>query len=168
MSLITFIFSCHESTIHFKFEDTNPTEMKHIACLILLMAVTAHASDQSPNMQEGLWEYKTITSIRDAGQFPPQEETITECLTADQIVTGEAFLDDVEACNVAKNTMTSERMEVYMVCPADNGTTLDMSMQMNFNGTEAQGLIVTHANTDVGGIVIEVKMHGKRLGDCPE
>jgi hypothetical protein len=142
--------------------------MKHITCLTLLLATTTYASGQSPNMQEGLWEYKTITSIRDAAQFPPQEDTMTECLTTDQIVSGEAFLDDVEACNVARNTMTSERMEVYMVCPGENGTTLDMSMQMNFRGTEASGLIVTTANTDVGGFVIEVEMHGQRLGDCPD
>lgn len=140
-----------------------------VLCVIfaLALALSFHTMAAQPNMNPGLWEYTTVTRIVDGPAFPPQEDTTTECLTEQDVVSGDAFLDDAEDCRITRQDLTASQLDIALTCPGQDGAILDMTMNMNFNGDRADGVIRTQAKTDFGAMEIEVIMEGKRLGDCP-
>lgn len=62
----------------------------------LAFGLIAVANAETPNIQPGLWEYQTTMTVEAAFPFPDQNETTTECVTAEDIADSSTFLGDME------------------------------------------------------------------------
>lgn len=120
-----------------------------------------------PNIEPGLWEYKTVMSVEAAFPFPDQSDTTTECVTEEDISKADTFLGDMdmEECDVTRKEMRADGANYEMTCVQD-GVSVDMVMDMKFYGDRSEGLITTHANTPMGPMKSTIQMTGRRLGDC--
>lgn len=133
----------------------------------LFLGVTASAVAETPNIEPGLWEYKNRMSFSGDIPIPAQEQTTEECLTAEDIAQGEAFLDDVEECEITHQDLRRDGMNLTMICNQAEGMQMTMEADMQFNGDTASGTIAGNMETPMGAMAMNISMTGRRIGDCP-
>ena len=133
----------------------------------LCFALISLAFAERPNIEPGLWEYETQMSVEAAFPFPDQSDTITECVTEDDISKADTFLGemDMEECDVRRQEMRADGANYEMTC-VQEGITVDMVMDMKFFGDRSEGLITTEAETPMGPMKSTIRMTGRRIGDC--
>lgn len=129
--------------------------------LLPCLALQVHAEKPTPGM------YSITTNMESDAGVPLQTDTLTECLTEED-VQNDAFVgvqDGAQNCAVSNHSVDAGRMAVSMVCETPQG-----KMTMKTNGTyHATGFSVT-SNIEFrsGDTTSTVKSTGvgKRIGDC--
>lgn len=135
-----------------------------VATSLLGLALSAQA--ETPNIEPGMWEYNNKMSFQSDFPIPDQEHTSEECVTLDDIERGDAFLDDVDECEITRKEMRRDGMDYAMVCHNPDGTEMTMDAKMQFNGETASGLINGQMQTPMGDMSMQIEMQGRRIGDC--
>lgn len=135
-----------------------------VATSLLGLALSAQA--ETPNIEPGMWEYKNKMIFQSDFPIPDQEHTSEECVTLDDIERGDAFLDDVDECEITRKEMRQDGMDYAMVCRNPDGTEMTMDAKMQFNGDTASGLINGQMQTQMGDMSMQIEMQGRRIGDC--
>ena len=133
----------------------------------LFLGLAASAVAETPNIEPGLWEYSNKMSFSGDIPIPDQEQTTEECLTDEDIAEGEAFLDNVEACEITHKDLRRDGMNYVMTCNQAEGMQMTMEANMQFNGDSANGTITGNMETPMGAMAMNITMTGRRIGDCP-
>jgi hypothetical protein len=131
-----------------------------------LLAVGASALAETPNLEPGMWEYHNKMSFQSDFPIPDQEHTNQECVTLEDIERGDAFLEDVEECDITRQDIRSDGMDYSMVCRGPDGTEMTMTATMHFHGDTANGTITGQMETPMGPMQMTIEMNGRRIGDC--
>ncbi len=134
------------------------------AATLLVMGTSAIA--ETPNLEPGMWEYHNTMSFQSDVPIPDQEHTNQECVTLEDIERGDAFLEDVEDCDITRKDMRSDGMDYSMVCRGPDGTEMTMDATMHFHGDSADGTISGQMDTPMGPMEMTIEMRGQRIGDC--
>lgn len=132
-----------------------------------LLAFTCSVNAESPNIEPGMWEYHNKMSFQSAEfPVPDQEDTNQECVTLDDIERGDAFLEDVEECDITHQDIRHDGMDYAMSCKGPDGTEMTMDAEMQFFGDRATGIINGQMHTPMGEMSMKIEMDGRRIGDC--
>jgi len=136
-----------------------------IACLAFGLVALANA--ETPNIEPGLWEYSTRMTVEGDFPFPEQNDTTTECVTAEDIAEADAFMGDMDMdeCEVTREEVRADGANYEMTC-VEQGMSIEMNMEMTFMGDRSEGLIITDAETPMGPMKSTIEMSGRRIGDC--
>lgn len=137
--------------------------------LIALAALAASlaAVAQDPNLNPGMWETtSTVTINSEQVPIPPRTETSNECVTADEIREGQAFLEDSEDCEFTEKDIRADGMDYTMTCESGDGGNVTMSARMAFDGDSMSGTIDGEIESPMGMMSMNVEMSGQRTGDC--
>jgi len=135
------------------------------ATLALGLATIAVA--ETPNIEPGLWKYENSMSFSGDVPIPDQNQTSEECVTAEDIAEGDAFLDDVDECEITHKDLRRDGMSYSMLCTQPDGTEMTMDAEMAFAGTTANGTIEGTMETPMGAMQMTINVSGERIGDCP-
>lgn len=135
------------------------------AALTLGLAATVVA--ETPNIEPGLWKYENQMSFSGDVPIPDQNQTSEECVTAEDIAEGDAFLEDVDECEITHKDVRSDGMDYSMVCAQPDGTQMTMDAEMAFAGNTANGTINGNMETPMGAMQMTITVSGERIGDCP-
>ncbi|WP_376692820.1 DUF3617 domain-containing protein [Wenzhouxiangella sp. EGI_FJ10409] len=135
------------------------------AALALGLATVAVA--ETPNIEPGLWKYENSMTFSGDVPIPDQNQTSEECVTAEDIAEGDAFLDDVDECEITHKDLRRDGMNYSMLCTQPDGTEMTMDAEMAFAGTTANGTIDGTMETPMGAMQMTITVTGERIGDCP-
>ena len=73
--------------------------------------------EEFPDIQYGLWETTTTTSMRsDVMNLPENTTTTRDCVTEEDVQEGRAFLQDQDNCEILEQDITSNSMDMVMEC----------------------------------------------------
>lgn len=133
----------------------------------LALGLAASVTAETPNIEPGLWEYNNKMSFSGDVPIPDQEQTSEECVTAEDIAQGDAFLEDVDECEITRKDLRRDGMNYAMVCSQPDGTQMTMDAEMEFHGDTASGTIHGNMETPMGAMQMTITMTGRRIGDCP-
>jgi len=134
---------------------------------LLLAAAHAIADDEFPDIKYGMWETTSTTTISsEAMTLPEQTYTSSSCVTEEEVKKGQAFLNDMDNCEILEKTMTSTSADLSLVCdqPEVGETTMNLSMQ--YDGDTMTGAMTGEMNGPMGKVDMRVQMSGKRIGEC--
>jgi len=140
--------------------------LKSIAAGTLLIGLSTAAVAEDPNINPGSWQYDTTMSFESEMPIPDQQNTSTECVTAEDVAEGDAFINDMDGCEVTHRDMRSDGMDYAMECQSPDGTVVNMEASMQFNGDTASGTINGDMASPMGPVKMVIEMEGKRVGDC--
>ncbi len=124
------------------------------------------AAEEVPNLNPGKWENTSHMTFDSEFPIPDQTETHTECMTEEDLKSGDAFLEDMEDCEMTRKDMRADGMDYAMTCVAEDGTRVDMTASMQFNGDTASGVISGDMETPMGPMSMTIEIEGRRIGDC--
>ena len=144
--------------------------MKFNCVLTLLAASTASVAAMAaePNIEPGMWETtSTVTIHSEQMPIPPRTDTSSECVTAEKIAEGQAFLQDSDECEFIDKEIRAEGMDYSMTCTSPQGGTVTMNASMQFGGDSMAGTIDGDIESPMGVMRMNVEMAGRRTGDCP-
>ncbi|MDX1625342.1 MAG: DUF3617 family protein [Wenzhouxiangellaceae bacterium] len=131
----------------------------------LTMATAAVAED--PNIEPGMWETtSTVTIQSDQFPIPPQTNTTSNCVSADDIQEGQAFMEDNEECQFTDKDIRADGMTYTMTCATPDGGAVTMNAEMSFDGDTMSGVVDGDMETPMGVMKMHVEMDGRRTGDC--
>lgn len=141
--------------------------LKPMMMVALGAALAGPVAAEDPNIDPGMWE-TTSTVTLESAQFsmPPRTETNSECLTADKIAEGQAFLEDNEDCEFSNKDLRADGMDYTMTCESPDGGTVTMDATMKFNGDTMTGTVDGAMESPMGQMSMKVELSGKRTGDC--
>ncbi len=134
------------------------------AAALIVLGTSAMA--ETPNLEPGMWEYHNKMTFQSDFPIPDQEHTNQECVTLEDIERGDAFLEDVEECDITRQDIRSDGMDYSMVCRGPDGTEMTMDATMHFHGDSASGTITGQMETPMGPMEMTIEMTGERIGDC--
>ena len=132
--------------------------------LVASLSVTALAEE--PNINPGSWQYDSTMSFQSEMPIPDQQNSSTECVTAEDVAQGDAFVNDMDGCEITHRDMRRDGMDYAMECQSPDGTVVTMDASMKFNGDTASGTINGDMESPMGPVKMVIQMEGKRLGDC--
>ncbi len=129
------------------------------------LALSVQAQD--PNIAPGMWETtSTVTIASEQFPIPPRTDSSSDCVTAEDIAEGQAFLEDNEDCEFTNKDLRADGMDYSMVCSSQDGSTVTMNASMKFNGSSMSGTIDGEIESPMGMMQMNVEMSGERTGDC--
>ncbi|MGB0514918.1 MAG: DUF3617 domain-containing protein [Wenzhouxiangellaceae bacterium] len=141
--------------------------LKSIMMVALGTALAGPVAAEDPNINPGMWE-TTSTVTLESAQFsmPPRTETNSECLTAEKIAEGQAFLEDNDDCEFSNKDLRPDGMDYTMTCNSPDGGTVKMNATMNFDGDTMTGTVDGSMESPMGEMTMKVELSGQRTGDC--
>lgn len=137
-----------------------------IAAAALIAGLSFSVSAETPNINPGQWEYKSTIRFQSEFPIPDQSDTTTECVTEEDVLQGDAFVEEMEGCEITTRDLRSDGMNYVMECSAPDGTSVTMQATMDFNGDTASGTITGDMETPMGPMTMNIELDGRRLGDC--
>jgi len=138
---------------------------KYLAPLAAAVALSAQAQD--PNINPGMWETtSTVTIESEQFPIPPRTDSSSDCVTAEDIADGQAFLDDNEDCEFTNKDLRTDGMDYSMSCNSADGSTVTLNASMQFGGDTMSGTIDGDIESPMGVMKMNVEMKGERTGDC--
>jgi len=142
-------------------------KLKIAMALALTGGICLQAGAETPNVNPGMWETTSTVSIESA-QFsmPPRTDTTSECVTAEKIAEGQAFLDENEDCTFTNKDIRADGMDYSMTCNSPDGGSVTMNANMKFDGDEMSGTVDGKMDSPMGAMNMKVEMSGRRTGDC--
>ncbi len=140
--------------------------MLRIAAATALLGASLGLAADEPNLNPGLWEYNTTITFDSEFPIPDQQDSSTDCLTAEDIAQGNTFVDDMEGCEMVREDLRSDGMDYVMECQAPDGTSITMEAQMAFDGDTATGNISGDMETPMGPMKMNINIDGRRIDDC--
>jgi hypothetical protein len=135
------------------------------AALIAGLSVSS-ALAETPNINPGMWEYNSTISFQSEFPIPDQTDTTRECVTEEDIREGDAFIEEMEGCEMTRQDLRRDGMDYVMECSAPDGTAVTMRATMDFNGDSASGTITGDMETPMGPMTMNIRLEGRRVGDC--
>ena len=85
--------------------------------LLAVSTVSLSALAQDPNINPGMWETtSTVTIQSEQIPIPPRTDTSSECVTAEKIAEGQAFLENSEECEFTNRDLRDDGMDYTMTC----------------------------------------------------
>lgn len=138
-----------------------------LACFLLLGSVLlcSTALAQRVNLVPGLWEY---TNTLQMGEGEPRVQVFEGCVTQAELDDGDFMLQDIEACEMAEQTVTERRMDYVMNCQGPEGTQLSIEARITFDGERAEGVINNTVMTPMGDLAMAVNVSARRIGPCED
>lgn len=136
------------------------------SCIAAAMTLPLTAVAEDPNIQPGMWKYDNTVSVQADFPFPDQNHSNEECVTIEDVERGDAFLDDVDECEVTEKEITRDHMTYAMVCNTGDGMTMTMNADMKFMGDRVSGTITGQMESPMGPMNMRIEMQGERIGDC--
>jgi hypothetical protein len=138
--------------------------------LAVLAAASANADKESqdfPDVRYGMWETTTVTSMRsDVMNLPENTNTTRDCVTEEDVREGRAFLQDQEECDILEQDITSNSMDMTMVCSQPETGEIKMTVSMKYSGDTATGSMKGEMDSPMGKMFMDIKMDSRRTGDC--
>ncbi|HSP00620.1 MAG TPA: DUF3617 domain-containing protein [Thioalkalivibrio sp.] len=138
--------------------------IRHALVALLAGLISLPALAVEPNIEPGQWEYTNVTTFEGV-PMPDQTHSAQECVTAEDIKKGEAFLEEAEECQVTNMDMRRDGMTYTMVC-TQQGMEMHMDADMRFGGDTVNGTMRTRMDTPMGPMNMNMKIQGRRIGDC--
>ncbi|NKI34989.1 DUF3617 domain-containing protein [Wenzhouxiangella sp. XN79A] len=141
--------------------------IKHCLTALAIAGLSTTALADDPNIEPGMWE-TTSTVTLDSPQFslPPQTQSSSDCVTAEDVAQGDAFLDDNEECEITNKDIRNDGMNYSMRCSNPDGSTMTMDAEMSFDGESMSGTVDGQMQSAMGEMTMKVEISGKRTGDC--
>lgn len=131
--------------------------------VLALMSANSWAVDFNP----GMWEWKTTMEYKDlpaemAGMMPsgPQTQTQTAC---EKEVDIQPTQKEYPGCTIEQPETSGNTVTWKVECKRQ-GASERHEGEMHFHGDTADGLI----RSEAGAMTMEIKMQGRRLGDCKD
>ena len=135
--------------------------------LLAVSTVSLSALAQDPNINPGMWETtSTVTIASEQIPIPPRTDTSSECVTAEKIAEGQAFLENSDECEFTNKDLRDDGMDYTMTCSSPEGGAVTMNASMKFEGDSMSGIIEGDIESPMGVMQMNVEMSGKRTGDC--
>ncbi|MGM0553147.1 MAG: DUF3617 domain-containing protein [Pseudomonadota bacterium] len=131
-----------------------------------LLALSANAGADMPNINPGMWEYTNTTSMEGPQGIPQQTETSRECITRDDLERQEEMLEVPDECTLDDVNMDPDEVTYSMSCADPMGGTMTMEAEMQFHGNRSEGVMSSEINTPMGTMNVRVDIRGERIGDC--
>ncbi|MFU8831704.1 MAG: DUF3617 domain-containing protein [Wenzhouxiangella sp.] len=132
----------------------------------ILSTGVAIAVAEEPNINPGLWEYTNTMTFESEFPIPDQTNTSTECVTAEDVAQGDAFIEEMEGCELTRREMRYDSMDYVMECTAPDGSSVVMNARMEFHGDSSTGTISGDMETPMGPMKMKAEMDGRRIGEC--
>lgn len=132
-------------------------------CLVCLPGLAVAVQ---PDMQPGQWEYTTTTRVIGPVDIPERTSTHTQCVTESEVDDADAFMEDVEDCEVERREVTADEAGFALVCPGQQGTEMRMTMDMRLRGDRVEGESVTTLTMGGESMEMRSRVEGRRVGDC--
>lgn len=135
--------------------------------LALTAGICMQAGAEAPNVNPGMWETTSTVSLESA-QFsmPSRTDSSSDCVTAEKIAEGQAFLDENEDCTFSNKEIRADGMDYSMTCNSPDGGSIEMNASMKFNGDTMSGTVNGQMDSPMGAMNMKVEMSGRRTGDC--
>ncbi len=137
-----------------------------IPSALVLACVPGVAMAVQPNMDPGQWEYTTKTRIAGSVSIPERTSTHTRCVSEDEVDDADAFMEDVEDCEVERREVTADKAGFTLVCPGEQGAGMRMTMDMRLLGDRVEGESVTTLSMSGESMEMRSRVEGRRVGDC--
>lgn len=137
-----------------------------IAAAALIAGLSFSVSAETPNINPGEWEYNSTIRFQSDFPIPDQSDTTTECVTEEDILEGDAFVEEMEGCEITTRDLRRDGMNYVMECSSPDGTSVTMQATMDFNGDSASGTITGDMETPMGPMTMNIELEGRRIGDC--
>ncbi len=131
-----------------------------------LLALSANAGADMPNINPGMWEYTNTTSIEGPQSMPQQTDTHRECVTREDLEQREEMLEVPEDCTLNDVNMDADGVVYSMSCTDPMGGTMTMDAEMHFHGDRSEGVMRSEIDTPIGTMNMRVEIRGERTGDC--
>ncbi|MDJ0879698.1 MAG: DUF3617 family protein [Halieaceae bacterium] len=140
---------------------------KPLAALTLSLILTTSAFAVEPNIEPGMWETTSTVTLKSA-QFsmPGQTQTQSECITAEKVAEGQAFLEQEGDCTFAKKDLRSDGMDYSITCEGTDAGTMTMNASMQFNGKTMTGKVDGTMESPMGQMTMIMELSGRRTGSC--
>jgi len=132
----------------------------------LTLGLATFAVAETPNIEPGLWKYENNMTFSGDVPIPDQSQSSEECVTSEDIAEGDAFLQDVDECDITHKDLRRDGMDYSMVCTQPDGTQMTMDATMAFAGDTATGTINGNMETPMGAMQMTINVAGERIGDC--
>lgn len=141
--------------------------VKPMAAAALGLILITPALAVEPNIEPGMWETTSTITLKSA-QFsmPARTETNSECLTAEKVARGQAFLEQEGECTFAKQDLRADGMDYAMTCKTPDGGTVTLNASMQFKGESMSGTVDGTMGTPLGEMTMSVVLSGQRKGGC--
>ncbi|HAO24005.1 MULTISPECIES: DUF3617 family protein [unclassified Methylophaga] len=130
-----------------------------------LFSISATALAETPNLQPGLWEYTSTTTMEGPMNFPPQTASNQECLTQAQLDKGQDVINMPEECDITQSDIKRDRVDYAASCNMDGMTTI-FKGYANFKGNRIEGKMTSEMNTPIGPVNMKTDYSGERIGEC--
>lgn len=138
-----------------------------VLTVVAASAASFAAFAEQPNINPGMWETtSTVTIESEQFPIPPRSDTSSECITAEKISDGQAFLEDSDDCEFSNKEIRADGMEYSMTCSSPDGGSVTMNAVMKFNGDSMSGTIDGDIESPMGVMGMNVQTEGTRTGDC--
>jgi len=137
-----------------------------IAVAALSAGLAFSAIAETPNLQPGNWEHTSTVTFNSEFPIPDQSDTSTNCITEEDINNGDAFVQDMEECEVTHRDVRSDGMDYSLNCDSADGTSMTMEASLKFMGDSMEGTVNGDMETPMGAMQMNVTMTGRRIGDC--
>lgn len=136
--------------------------------IAILFALPLTGWAELPNIEPGMWEYRTTTKIESEFPFPDQSDTSTDCVTQEDIEQGDALLDleDMDECDVTRKDLRRNGATFALSCQGMDGFEMNMTAEMEFRGNTSAAVIRGDMQTPMGPMKMHIDMEGRRIGDC--
>jgi hypothetical protein len=140
---------------------------KHCLTALAVAGLSASALADEPNINPGMWETTSTVSIN-SPQFslPPQTQSTSDCVTAEDIDQGDVFLEDNEECEITNKDIRSDGMNYTMTCSNPDGSTMSMTADISFDGDAMSGNVDGQMQSAMGEMTMKIEISGERTGDC--
>lgn len=142
-------------------------KLKFTLSIALGFALAGPALAVDPNINPGMWETTSSVTMQST-QFsmPTRTETSSDCVTAEKIAEGQAFIENNGDCTFSKKDMRADGMDYTMTCDSPEGGTIKMDASMQFNGETMSGTVDGLMESPIGPMKMTVEISGKRTGNC--
>ena len=142
-------------------------DFKSMTLVALSVTLAGPVAAADPNINPGMWETTSTITMKAAQLSMPQRtETNSECVTADKIAKGQAFLEDNKDCEFSRKEMRADGMDYTMTCNNPEGGTVTMNSSMQFNGETMTGTVDGTMESPMGPMTMKIELSGKRTGAC--
>ncbi|ABI55864.1 DUF3617 domain-containing protein [Alkalilimnicola ehrlichii MLHE-1] len=131
----------------------------------ILIALPALAWADRPNVEPGLWEHTSTTTMEGEYAMPDHIETTQECITEEDLDEG-IQLHDAEGCEVIDQSISSDEVTYRLQCADPQGGTMEMDMHMRMMGDRMEGEMTGDFETPMGEMKMRMEIVGERIGDC--
>ena len=123
--------------------------------------------EEFPDIQYGLWETTTTTSMRsDVMNLPENTTTTRDCVTEEDVQEGRAFLQDQDNCEILEQDITSNSMDMVMECAQPESGAIRMTVSMKYSGDTSTGTMKGEMDSPMGKMFMDISMDSRRVGDC--